>query len=106
MDAVAGTGGSGLLQVVASACAFGLPHGIFGLLKGSLGAAVRAMIATGIMGAAGGRLPARRRQPGAVHRVPRLDHRRPGTGAAAGCHDRRVAAPPLSLPAGPRTILA
>lgn len=51
MDAVWHMSGGGMLQVAASAVAFGVPHSFFGLIKGNLSAAVRASVATGIMGA-------------------------------------------------------
>lgn len=51
MDYVMQLGGGWLLQVLASALAFGLPHGIFGLIKRNAMAALRAASITGIMGA-------------------------------------------------------
>jgi CAAX protease family protein len=52
MDAIAKAGGNAALQIAASAVAFGLAHGTWGLLGGSLHAAIGAAIATTILGAA------------------------------------------------------
>jgi uncharacterized protein len=41
-----------MLQVVASAFAFGLVHGVWGLFRGSISAAVGATVATGVLGGA------------------------------------------------------
>jgi membrane protease YdiL (CAAX protease family) len=51
MDAVWHMEGGGMLQVAASSVAFGIPHSVFGLMKGNLAAAVRASVATGLLGA-------------------------------------------------------
>src|SRR5205823_6628144 len=50
MDGLARIGVGVMLQIAGSAASFGVPHSIFGLLKLDLKAAMRAMIATGIMG--------------------------------------------------------
>jgi CAAX protease family protein len=52
MDTLARHEFSILLQVVASALAFGLMHGIWGAFRGSLAAAVGATLATGALGLA------------------------------------------------------
>jgi uncharacterized protein len=52
MDTLARHEFSVLLQVVASALAFGLMHGIWGAFRGSLAAAVGATVATGALGLA------------------------------------------------------
>jgi uncharacterized protein len=51
MDAVRQMGGDGVIQVAASTVAFGIPHSFFGLIRGSVPAAIRASLATGLMGA-------------------------------------------------------
>lgn len=51
MDYTRQQGGGWLLQVLASALAFALPHGIFGLIKRNAMAALRAASITGVMGA-------------------------------------------------------
>lgn len=50
MDALARTGGNAVIQVAASAAAFGLAHGTWGLLGGNLHAAISAAIATTFLG--------------------------------------------------------
>jgi hypothetical protein len=52
MDALNRHGYGSLLQVLLSALGFAAVHGLWGLLKGSLQAALRAMTATGILGTA------------------------------------------------------
>jgi hypothetical protein len=52
MDAVAGAHFGFALQIGASALTFGLLHGVWGLFRGSIGAAVGATVATGVLGAA------------------------------------------------------
>jgi hypothetical protein len=51
MDAIAKAGGNALMQITASALAFGIAHGTWGLLGGSVHAAIGAAIATSILGA-------------------------------------------------------
>jgi membrane protease YdiL (CAAX protease family) len=51
MDGLAKVRANGVLQVVASALAFGIAHGTWGLLGGSLHAAIGAAIATTVLGA-------------------------------------------------------
>jgi uncharacterized protein len=51
MDYVLQQGGGWVVQVLASGLAFGLPHGIFGLIKRNATAAFRAATITGILGA-------------------------------------------------------
>ena len=50
MDSVQQAGGSGVVQIAASAVSFGAAHAIFGLIKRNLLIAVRASLITGIMG--------------------------------------------------------
>ena len=52
MDAVLRAGGGGWVQVLASAVAFGVPHGYVGLIRRSFPIARGAVISTTIMGAA------------------------------------------------------
>lgn len=52
MDGVEHAHYSIIVQIVASALAFGLLHGMWGLFRGSIIAAVGATVATGILGAA------------------------------------------------------
>ncbi len=52
MDAVLRAGGTGWIQVLASALAFGVPHGYIGLIRRSFPIALGAVIATTIIGAA------------------------------------------------------
>jgi membrane protease YdiL (CAAX protease family) len=51
MNSMSAHGYSVLLQVVASALAFGVVHGIWGIMGGNLRAAVGAIVATGTLGA-------------------------------------------------------
>jgi hypothetical protein len=51
MDGVSRSGGNALVQIAASAAAFGVAHGTWGLLGGSLHAALGAAIATTVLGA-------------------------------------------------------
>lgn len=51
MDGLAQAGGNAVLQVAGSAVAFGLAHGTWGLLGGSLHAAIGAAAATTVLGA-------------------------------------------------------
>ena len=50
MDYVMRQGGGWALQVLASGLAFGLPHGIFGLIKRNAMSAFRAATITGVLG--------------------------------------------------------
>ena len=50
MDYVLRQGGGWVVQVLAAGLAFGLPHGIFGLIKWNAMAAFRAATITGILG--------------------------------------------------------
>ena len=50
MDALMRMGAASVLQIAGSAVSFGLPHSFFGLMRLNLKAAMRASIATGIMG--------------------------------------------------------
>jgi uncharacterized protein len=52
MDAARNHGANALLQVLLSAIAFGLAHGIWALFRGSWRAGIGAIVATGILGAA------------------------------------------------------
>lgn len=52
MDAVAHARYGLILQVIASALAFGILHGVWGLFRGSVVAAIGATLATGALGAA------------------------------------------------------
>lgn len=51
MDYIADRGNGIILQILVSAIIFGLAHGVWGLLKGSLAVAIRTIIATTIIGA-------------------------------------------------------
>ena len=52
MDAMSHHGYNVVLQVAASALLFGAAHAVWGLFRGSLGAAAGAMVATGALGLA------------------------------------------------------
>jgi hypothetical protein len=52
MNVLQNHGVGAVLQVIVSGLSFGLAHSVWGLMKGSLRAAMAAMVATGVMGTA------------------------------------------------------